>query len=275
MIVKEIEAKTILRKNKKIDSWFISQYGMNLYRGCSHDCTYCDGRAEKYQVEGNFGKEVAVKVNAIDILKRELDPSRKRKPFKRGFFVVGGGVCDSYQPVENKYHLTRKALRLLNHYNLPVHMLTKSILIKKDLDLLKKINSQSRVLVSMSFSSMNDKISAIFEPGVPAPSARLNILKELKKEGLACGIFMLPVIPSITDTEELMEETISKAKEAGLDYLIFGGMTLKEGRQQNHFFNALQNYDPSLIKNIKKFIAVTNGDQQPANITIQFMRNSI
>ena len=74
MNIKEIEAKTILRKYKKIDSWFVSRYGMNLYRGCSHNCVYCDGRAEKYQVEGEFGKNVVVKTNAVDILRRELDP---------------------------------------------------------------------------------------------------------------------------------------------------------------------------------------------------------
>ena len=74
MNIKEIEAKTILRKYKKIDSWFVSRYGMNLYRGCSHNCVYCDGRAEKYQVEGEFGKNVVVKTNAVDILRLELDP---------------------------------------------------------------------------------------------------------------------------------------------------------------------------------------------------------
>ena len=74
MNIKEIEAKTILRKYKKIDPWFVSRYGMNLYRGCSHNCVYCDGRAEKYQVEGEFGKNVVVKTNAVDILRLELDP---------------------------------------------------------------------------------------------------------------------------------------------------------------------------------------------------------
>ncbi len=83
MSIKETEAKSILRKHKKIDSWFLSRYGMNLYRGGTHNCVYCDGRAEGYYVEGEFGKDVVVKVNAIEILKQELDPKRKRTPFKR------------------------------------------------------------------------------------------------------------------------------------------------------------------------------------------------
>ena len=93
--IREIEAKSILRKNKKIESWFLTYYGMNLYRGCQHNCVYCDGRAEKYQVDGEFGSDVVVKVNAIDLLCRELDPRRKRTPFRRGYVGVGGGVGDS------------------------------------------------------------------------------------------------------------------------------------------------------------------------------------
>ncbi|HEC95623.1 MAG TPA: hypothetical protein ENI50_01200, partial [Euryarchaeota archaeon] len=80
MTIKEIEAKSILRKHKKIDSWFISHYGMNLYRGCAHNCVYCDGRSEKYNVDGEFGEDVTVKVNAIELLRRELKPKRKRTP---------------------------------------------------------------------------------------------------------------------------------------------------------------------------------------------------
>ena len=114
LTIKEIEAKSILRKHKKIDSWFLSRYNMNLYRGCTHNCVYCDGRAEGYYVEGEFGNDVAVKINALEVLRRELDPKRKRTPFKRGYVMVGGGVGDSYQPIEEKYELTRKTLELLS-----------------------------------------------------------------------------------------------------------------------------------------------------------------
>ena len=174
--IKEVKVKSILRKHKKIESWFISHYGMNLYRGCTHNCVYCDGRAEGYYVDGEFGQDVVVKVNAIDILQRELSPKRKRTPFKRSFIMVGGGVGDSYQPIEKEYQLTRKALQLINQYNFPVHMLTKSTLIKRDIDILKKINEKNRVIISFSFSSVDDKISAVFEPGVPSPTERLKTL---------------------------------------------------------------------------------------------------
>jgi DNA repair photolyase len=250
--IREIEAKSILRKHKKIDSWFVSRYGMNLYRGCAHNCMYCDGRAEGYYVDGEFGKDVTVKVNAIDILRRELDPKRKRVPFKRSFILVGGGVGDSYQPVEKRYELTRKALELMHEYSFPVHMLTKSTLIKRDIDILKEINKQSKAIVSFSFSSVDDGISAIFEPGVPPPAERLKAISFFKNEGIACGMFLLPVIPFLTDTSELLEQTVSKAKEAGVDFVIFGGMTLKEGRQKDYFFDKLQKIHPELIAEYQK-----------------------
>lgn len=247
MITKEIEAKSILRKHKRIDSWFVSCYGMNFYRGCAHNCVYCDGRAEKYQVEGEFGEEVAVKINAIDILRRELDPKRKRAPLKKCFMMIGGGVGDSYQAAEKKYQLTRQALELMLEFNLPAHVLTKSTLIERDIDLLKKINEQTRAILNFSFSSVDDMISAIFEPGVPPPSRRLETIRKFKEAGIPCGLFLMPVIPFITDTAAQIEKIFQKAKEIGIDYIIFSGMTLKDGRQKQYFLNVLKKYYPDLI----------------------------
>ena len=247
MGVKEIKAKSILRKHKRIDSWFISQYGMNFYRGCNHNCVYCDGRSDGYYVDGDFGEDVWVKVNAIDLLRKELDPRRKRNPLKSCYIMLGGGVGDSYQPIEEKYKLSRKALHLLYNFNIPVSILTKSTLIERDIDIIKKINEKNRAIVSFSFSSVDEKISSIFEPGVPPPKKRLETLQLFKNEGISCGMFLLPVIPFITDTAEIMNETIRNAKDIGLDFIIFGGMTLKDGRQKNFFLESLKKYYPHLI----------------------------
>jgi len=245
-MIREIQAKTVLRKHKKIDSWFLSRYGMNIYRGCLHNCSYCDGRAEGYYVEGDFAEDVSVKINAADVLRRELDPDRKRKSFKKGFIIVGGGVSDSYHPVEKEYELTRKALELMDEYRYPVHMLTKSTLIKRDIDILKSINLKSRAIVSFSFSSVDDQLSRIFEPGVPSPTERLEAIRYFKAQGISCGMFLLPVIPYVTDSPVRLEETVRKASEVGVDFIIFGGMTLKTGRQKDHFMNILTKYDPQL-----------------------------
>ena len=251
MNIKENIAKSILRKHKKIDSWFLSRYGMNLYRGCIHNCIYCDGRAEKYNVVGEFGKDVVVKINAIDVLKRELNPKRKRVPLKKGFIMVGGGVGDSYQPAEKKYYLTRKTLELLYEMDLPIHILTKSILVERDMGIIKKINEKSKVIVSFSFSSTNENISSFFEPGVPAPKARLETLKSFKEEGIATGMFLMPVIPFISDKPKILEKTLRDAVDADIDFVIFSGMTLKPGRQMDFFYEHLEKFYPDLITEYK------------------------
>ncbi|MCX6000280.1 MAG: radical SAM protein [Chloroflexi bacterium] len=246
MSIREIEAKSILLKHKKIDSWFISHYGMNLYSGCSHNCVYCDGRSEQYYTYGEFGRDVTVKMNAVDILRRELSPARKRTPFKRSFVMVGGGVGDSYQPLDEKYLLTRKALEVIYQAGFPVHVLTKSTLIRRDADILKAINERTGAIASFSFSSVDDGISAIFEPSVPPPSRRLETMAFLKNQGIACGMFLLPVIPFVTDLPALIDDAVRKASEVGVDFVIFGGMTLKQGRQKDYFMEVLLRHRPEL-----------------------------
>lgn len=220
---------------------------MNLYRGCAHNCVYCDGRAENYYVNGEFGSDVSVKVNAVEILRQELNPKRKYTLLQPGYVMVGGGVGDSYQPVEQDYGLTRKTLDLLLEKKLPVHILTKSTLVKRDIDLLRKINATSKAIVSFSFSSTDESISKFFEPGVPSPQERLKAIAFFKENGIACGMFLLPVIPFITDTKDVLTKTIQDAKDVGVDFIIFGGMTLKEGKQKQYFFNTLQRYNPKLL----------------------------
>jgi DNA repair photolyase len=225
---------------------------MNLYRGCAHNCVYCDGRSERYQVDGVFGEDVAVKTTAVEVLRRELKPIGRHVKLKPGFIMLGGGVGDSYQPVEEKYQLTRRTLQLLCEYRWPVHILTKATLVERDLDIIKRINQQNRAIVSFSFSSTNDEVSAIFEPHVPPPSERLKTLALFKKEGIACGMFLLPVIPFITDTPEMIAETLRKAHEVGVNFVIFGGMTLKDRRQKEHFYGSLRERHPELIAKYEK-----------------------
>lgn len=247
MNIKEINAKTILRKHKRIDSWFVSKYGMNLYRGCIHNCVYCDGRTEKYNINGEFGCDIEVKINALDILNKELQPRLKKKPINKEYIMMGGGVGDSYQPVEKDYLLTQKALKLINNHNFPVNILTKSTLVERDIDLISEINENKKAIVSMSFSSTDDEINRIFELGVPTATERLKTLKKFKKQGIATGMFLMPVIPFITDKADIMHKTISDAKKANVDFIIFSGMTLKTGRQKNYFMNVLKEKYPDLL----------------------------
>ena len=161
--------------------------------------------------------------------------------------MLGGGVGDSYQKCEEKFKLARKVLEYLAENLYPVHILTKSILIERDIDILEKINHESRLLLSFSFSSSDKEISDIFEPGVVPPEKRFDLIKKLTDKGFICGIFLMPVIPYITDKQEVMDKTIESAKKAGCSYIVFGGMTLKNGRQMDYFYNVLKKYDPSLL----------------------------
>lgn len=246
-MIKEITAKSILRKQKRIDSWFLCSYGINLYRGCTHNCVYCDGRDEKYQVEGDFGSEISIKTNAIELLEHELDPSRKRKPMSNGFMFVCGGVSDSYQHFEKQYGLTRKTLELLHRFGHPVHMLTKSTLIERDLGLLNEIRKSRGAVVSFSFSTVDDSLGRKLEPGVPPPSARLETIKRFKDAGFSCGMYLMPVVPFITDSVEMIEQSVAAAKTAGVDFIVFSGMTLKPGRQKDYFKRFLNNSFPELV----------------------------
>jgi DNA repair photolyase len=242
---------------------------MNLYRGCSHNCVYCDGRSEGYYVDGDFGTDVSVKVNAVDILRKELDQQKKRTPLLPGYVLLGGGVGDSYQHVEEKYELTRRTLSLLAEKKLPVHVLTKSALVKRDIDLLRTINTTSRVIISMSFSSTNETISKIFEPRVPPPQERLETLGFFKDEGFACGMFLMPIIPFISDTKEILHDTIQDAKKTGVDFIICGGMTLKDGKQKDYFFNCLQKYYPDLFLEYKMIYKQSRWGEPTSEYTAQ------
>jgi DNA repair photolyase len=245
--LREIQARSLLRRQKRVDSWFLSRCGLNLYRGCGHDCAYCDGRAEKYAVQGEFGSDVEVKVNAVELLRSELADAPRRKQLPRsGFVLLGGGVGDSYQPAEERYGLARRALELLLELGRPVHVLTKSTLVERDLDLLIRIHERSRALVSMSFSSVDERLSALFEPGVPPPSERLAVLSRFHAAGLPVGMYLLPVLPFLTDSRQMLERSIERAGEAGAGFVVCGGLTLKAGRQLEHLLSLLRGLDPAL-----------------------------
>jgi len=206
---------------------------------------YCDGRAERYNVEGEFGKKVVYKENAVEMLEREL--SKKRKDI-RGYVVMGGGVGDSFQPVENETGMMRRLLEVMIRQRRPVHLITKATLITGYAELIEELHAVAGVLASFSFSSVDDRIGDIFEPGVPPPSERISAMRYLADKGIPVGMFLMPVLPYITDDETHIHGSVKAAKEAGASYVLFGGMTLKPGRQREHFLTILGRHYPHLIE---------------------------
>jgi len=238
----EVQARSLLRRGKTTDSWFVSRYGMNLYRGCEHACAYCDGRAEKYRVEGDFGARIEVKVNAPELLERELSRVKER-----GFIFIGGGVCDAYQPAEERYGLARRCLELIRERGLPVHVLTKSALVERDLELLCEINDRAGALVSFSVSTLDQDLADLFEPGCAPVAERLRLLRLLKERGLGGGVMLMPVLPLLADGAEQIDGALARFEDAGADFVLFSGMTLKPGRQREHLLALLQAHHPELV----------------------------
>ena len=249
-MISEINAKSILRKYKKIDSWFIAKYAMNLYRGCQHNCAYCAGRAEQHHVEGDFGSNITVKINALEILRKELNP--KRKKLEKSFLFLGGGVNDAYQPAEEQYQLTRHVLELALEFKWPVHIPTKSAMVERDLDLIQQINSQSKALISFSLSTVDVDVAVLFEPGASLPAERLRVLENFRAHGINGGIFYMPILPYVTDSEKQMTDVVRLSFEHKAQYLVMAGLTLKPGRQRQYYENVLKRYKSQHLKEYGK-----------------------
>lgn len=229
-----IKAKTILSKVKYGNSWYGIDYNMNLYRGCSHGCIYCDSRSNCYHID-NFDI-VKGKENALQILEQELSEKREKG-------VVGiGAMSDTYNPLEKEYELTRGALRLLLKYGFGVSIDTKSDLILRDIDLLKEINSKNDVIVKFTITTPKDELAKIIEPRVCVSSKRLQAIKTLSDNGIFAGVMLNPVLPFITDKEEDLKELVRLASENGAKFIhTYMGMTLREN-QRDYYFENLDKY---------------------------------
>ena len=225
-----IPAKTIMTKVNNGKYWYGIDYNMNLYRGCSHGCIYCDSRSNCYHID-NFdipkGKE-----NALYILEKELIKNKKG--------VVGiGSMSDTYNPNEIKYEQTRKALKLISKYGYGVSIDTKSDLILRDIDILKEINEKNNVIVKFTITTPKDELSKIIEPNVCVSSKRFRAIKELTNNGIYCGIMLNPVLPFITDNEKDIIELVRLAHESGAKFIhTYMGMTLREN-QRDYYLKKL------------------------------------
>ena len=225
-----IESKSILS----------SQNGMNLYRGCQHGCIYCDSRSRCYRMEHRF-EDVAVKGNAIELL--ELALKRKRRPC----MIATGSMSDPYTPVEAELMLTRRALEVIEHYGCGISLLTKSDLILRDMDILRRINLRSKAVVQMTLTTMDDALSRQIEPGVCTTTRRLRVLEECRRLGIPTVVWLCPILPWLNDTEENIRAIVEACAAAGVKGIVqFGmGVTLREGSRE-HYYTQLDRRFPGL-----------------------------
>lgn len=230
------ETKTILSPSN----------GCNLYRGCTHGCIYCDSRSKCYQMEHAF-EDIEVKENALSILEEELKKKRKKG------IISTGSMSDPYLPIENQLNLTRGMLGLAYSYGFGVHLQTKSSLILRDLELLKKINQQTKVRISVTLTTADEDLCKILEPHVSTTKERFEVLKRLNQEGIETYVWLSPILPFINDTLDNLREILRMCKEANVTgILCFGfGVTLREGNRE-YFYEKLDEFFPKLKENYIK-----------------------
>lgn len=230
--IEEIPAKSILSgRGTSIGeySWFGMDFNMNLYKGCSHGCIYCDSRSRCYQVT-EFDR-VRVKKDELLILEQQLKGKRHKG-------VIGiGAMSDTYNPLEKTLKITRGALQLIDRYGFGVGIDTKSTLILRDIDLLTKISSQYPSIIKLTITTYDDELSKIIEPHVPVSSERFQALEELHKAGIYAGILLMPILPYINDTKENIIKLVEMAHihHAKFIYPAFG-MSLRDNQRDYYYY---------------------------------------
>ncbi len=215
---------------------------MNIYRGCTHGCIYCDSRSEVYGKTYTF-EDIEVKINAMELLENELRKKRKK------CMIVTGAMTDSYMPLEKKLGYTRKCLEIIKQNGFGVALLTKSDLILRDIELLREINEESKCVVQMTLTTFDDELCKIVEPKVCNTKRRLQVLKEMNAAGIPTIVWLTPILPFINDSEENVMEILNACKEVGVKgILTFGaGMTLRYGNRE-YYYKKLDEYFPGLKK---------------------------
>ncbi len=214
--------------------------GMNLYRGCTHGCIYCDSRSVCYGFNHAF-EDIEVKQNAPELLERALLSKRKK------CMIGTGAMCDPYMHCEEELRLTRKCLEIIDRHGFGVTIQTKSARILRDLDLLKHINEQSKCVVQMTLTTYDESLCRILEPNVSSTRERFEALEIFRENGIPTIVWLSPILPYINDTRENIEGILNYCIHAGVKGIIcFGmGVTLREGDRE-YFYAALDRHFPKL-----------------------------
>ena len=217
-----------------------AQNGMNLYRGCRHGCIYCDSRSACYRMEHPF-EDIEVKQNALTLLEDAL--RRKRRPC----MIATGSMSDPYTPPEEELRYTRRALELILQYGSGITLLTKSSLVLRDLDLLQRINSQTKCVVQMTLTTWEESLCRILEPNVSTTTERFAALMKLKEAGIPTVVWLCPILPFLNDTAENINRLLDCCEQAGVRGIVqFGmGVTLRQGNRE-YFYRQLDRHFPGL-----------------------------
>ncbi len=228
-----VDAKGILTGNS-------GYYGMNIYRGCSHGCIYCDSRSKCYQFTHTF-EDIEVKRNAPELLEKALRSKRKK------CMIGTGAMSDPYMHCEEKLRLTRKCLEIIHKYGFGVAIQTKSDRILQDIDLLDEINRSAKCVVQFTLTTFDDDLCGILEPNVCNTKRRIEVLEKMQERGIPTIVWLTPILPFINDTEENITAIMNECVRTGVKGIIdFGmGLTLREGDRE-YYYAALDKHFPGL-----------------------------
>jgi len=233
---KEIKVKTALNKLKRRVPY---GWDLNIYRGCEHKCQYCYAMySHTYLNSKNFFSEIFIKTNIAEQLEKELNSNNWK-----GDIINIGGVTDSYQPIEAKYGLMRKILKLMIKYKNPVIISTKSNLILRDYDLINRLSKLTYVNIATTITTMDENIRKKIEPYSHSSKERFDILKKYRKTNSSTGLHVMPIIPYITDNENNFEQMFASANMCHVDYVLTGTLYLR-GNTRPHFFEFIKNFFP-------------------------------
>lgn len=230
----------------KVKTILSAKNGMNLYRGCSHGCIYCDSRSNVYNMQHKF-EDIEIKENAIELLEKALKGKRKK-------CMIGmGSMTDPYIPLENSIQNTRKSLELIYKYGFGATLITKSSLILKDLDILKEINDRTKCIIQMTLTTFDEKLCKIIEPNVSTTKERFETLKILNKNAIPTVVWLTPILPFINDNKENLTGILDYCIEAKVYGIIcFGmGVTLRDGNR-GYFYNKLDKFFPAIKEKYMK-----------------------
>lgn len=241
------EVKKVLKKGSHIDSYFVSKYAFSPYMACQHGCKYCDGRAERYFVEGDFEKDIVVRLNTAEQLEKDLARERDW-----GVILVGSGISDAYQPCELEEGIMRKTLQVLIKYKYPLFIITKSAHILRDIDLLTELNKVAGVTVSSSLTFPDDKHRKIIEPGASSIDERVHSLKVLHDRGISIGITAMPILPQLVDNKVDLQRLFDLYSSLNVSFVLPGGLTLRPGKNKMLFMEILEAKYPQYLNIYEK-----------------------
>ena len=259
-----VEVKNIKKSTGLPDTYFISKFGFSPYKACQHACKYCDGRSEKYYVEGDFDKDITIRKNIPEVLETSLKKFRER-----GIIGISSGVSDPYQPIEIKEKIMPRCAEIISRYKYPAMLFTKSNMVLRDIDLWEQVHKKAGFTLMMSIVYPDDTIRKHVEPYTSSVEQRLRTLKAFKDRGMSVGVLAMPILPYLTDSDEALMKMAKNYQDIGVDVVMPGGMTLRPGINKKVYFDMIEAHYPHLLSKYQNLYSENKQSGSPKKYYVE------